>query len=165
MDVSPLLGGGGASGSGGETGACDDDEKLCDGECVSIADSLAEKASLEIRLADKESDPPRIPVPPARGRESGCEVLHVLSKSDRPGLGRGHSLRERYLFLSALRGTGVKRLLAAMRARLGIARLRRRTGPILVNERQARLVEAAIEAASAGRDRRAVLESLCRYLG
>ena len=138
---------------------------LSAGQFEPAAGRLAAAASLEVRLADRESEPAPHPSPRSLDRECGCEVIHVLNKSDLPSRKRDHPLGRRRLSVSALRGTGVKGLLATVRVRLGISKLKRRTGPVLLNDCQVRLVEAAIGVVSAGRERRPVLESMRRYLG
>jgi len=145
-------------------GAADGESDRLTAECVSAAGRLLSAASLEIRLADWEPGASPRPAPSLRARENGREVIHVLNKSDLLGRMRGHPLRQRFQLVSALRGTGVKRLIAAMGARLGISKLGKRTGPVLMNDRQARMVEAAIAALGPGRNRRPVLETLRRYL-
>jgi tRNA modification GTPase len=153
-------------------GAAHEERDALTAECVAAADRLAGEACLEIRLAHWAPDcpPGRLPFRGADGeslqeRVEGRGVIHVLNKSDLLPRKRGLSLPPQFLLLSALRGTGVKRLLSTLRERLGIAKLARRTGPVLINARQAGLVEEAVDVLREGLDRGPLLESLRRYAG
>ena len=141
---------------------------------LSAAERLTESCALEIRLAEWEPGRPLVECDAVftdgieRGRNrngSGRMVIHILNKSDILDRKTRHSLPGDILAVSALRGTGLRRLLVAMRDCLGISRLANRLGAVLLNSRQADLVEAAIDALRTGRNRTAVLGSFRQYLG